>query len=150
MDDPENETAAGVTQGYRVEESVGFLLRRAYQRTTSIFNDVMGEFGVTPPQFVTLCKLADLGVASQNELGRQTAMDPATTWGVVARLVKRGWVTQSGDPNDGRLVILELTPKGRKFTAELRDKASQVSERSLAPLSTDEARHFLDCLRRIG
>ena len=68
------------------------MLRRAHQKATGIFNAVMGEFGVTPTQFAALAKLHDVGRVSQNELGRLTAMDPATIWGVVNRLCEPGKV----------------------------------------------------------
>ena len=58
----------------------------------------MGEFGVTPTQFAALAKLHDLGAVSQNQLGRLTAMDPATICGVVGRLIERGYVRPSPDP----------------------------------------------------
>ena len=69
----------------------------------------MGEFSVTPMQFAALAKLHDAGRVSQIELGRSTAMDPATVWGVVNRLAKQGYVAQSPAPSDGRLVMVELT-----------------------------------------
>ena len=46
---------------YRLEEQIGFVLRRAHQKATSIFNGVMSEFGVTPTQFAALAKLDDAG-----------------------------------------------------------------------------------------
>ena len=69
---------------YVLEDQVGFLLRCAHQRATEVFNAVMGGFGVTPTQFAALAKLDDLGSVSQNQLGRLTAMDPATISGVSA------------------------------------------------------------------
>src|SRR5215475_10460392 len=86
--------------GYRLEAQIGYVLRRAHQKATSIFNAVMGEFGVTPTQFAALAKLDDAGRVSQNELARLTAMDPATVWGVVNRLIKQGYVAQSAHPED--------------------------------------------------
>lgn len=77
-------------QDYRLEDQVGFVLRRAHQRASGIFAEVMGRYDVTPTQFAALAKLADVAPVSQNELGRLTAMDPATIFGVVSRLVKRG------------------------------------------------------------
>lgn len=136
--------------GYRLEDQVGFLLRKAYQRATSSFNDVMGGHAVTPTQLAALCKLDDLGATSQNELGRHTAMDPATIWGVVNRLIKRGWVSQAQDPHDGRLVILDLTPIGRAATREMKAVAQNVSDRTVAPLSAEEAGLLVELLRRIG
>ena len=92
---------------YRLEAQIGYVLRRAHQRATSIFNTVMGEFGVTPTQLAALAKLDDVGRVSQNELGRLTALDPATIWGVVNRLARQGYVSQSPDPNEARLVMVE-------------------------------------------
>lgn len=135
---------------YRTDGQVGFLLRKAHQRSTAIFADVMAEFSVTPTQLAAVAKLDELGPTSQNELGRQTAMDPATIWGVVSRLIRRGWVSQTTAPSDGRLVILELTPKGRAAVAAMKTVAPGVSSRVLEPLSAEEARVLLDLLRRIG
>jgi DNA-binding MarR family transcriptional regulator len=135
---------------YRLEDQIGFILRRAHQRATGIFNAVMEEFAVTPTQFAALAKLHELGSVSQNELGRLTAMDPATIWGVVSRLIKRGYVSQSVDAKDARLVILELTDDGARATAAMKAVAAEVSRRTLEPLSAEEETVLLGLLRRLG
>jgi MarR family transcriptional regulator, lower aerobic nicotinate degradation pathway regulator len=136
--------------GYRLEDQVGFILRRAHQRGSGIFNVVMDEFSITPTQFAALAKLHDLGSVSQNELGRLTAMDPATIWGVVSRLIKRGFVSQSMDASDARLVILELTDVGRDAAIAMKDVAAEVSLQTLKPLSEGEQGLFLRLLQRIA
>ncbi len=135
---------------YRLEDQIGFVLRRAHQRATSIFNAAMQEFSVTPTQFAALAKLHDLGTVSQNELGRLTAMDPATIWGVVSRLIKRGYVAQSVDARDARLVILELTTEGETATAAMKSVAADVSRCTLEPLTAEEEALLLGLLRRLG
>ena len=136
--------------GYRLEAQIGFVLRRAHQKATGIFNAVMGEFGVTPTQFAALAKLHDAGRVSQIELGRLTAMDPATIWGVVNRLIKQGYVSQSPAPNDGRRVIVELTDAGRKATLRMKAVAAEVSRETLRPFTEEEARRLLALLGRLG
>lgn len=135
---------------YVLEEQVGFLLRKAQQRATEHFNAVMGRFSITPTQFAALAKLDDLGPTSQNQLGRLTAMDPATIFAVVGRLFKRGWVTLMPDPDDARLVIVDLTADGRQAIAAMKAMAADVSAATLAPLSPDEARLFLALVARLG
>jgi DNA-binding MarR family transcriptional regulator len=136
--------------GYRLEAQIGYVLRRAHQRATGIFNSVMGEFDVTPTQFAALAKLDDAGRVSQNELGRLTAMDPATIWGVVNRLIKQGYVAQSPDPDDARLVMVELTDAGRRATLNMKAVAAEVSRETLRPFTEEEARQLLDLLGRLG
>jgi DNA-binding MarR family transcriptional regulator len=136
--------------GYRLEAQIGFVLRRAHQKATGIFNAVMDEFGVTPTQFAALAKLDDAGRVSQNELGRLTAMDPATIWGVINRLMKQGLVAQSPDPDDGRLVMVELTEAGRRATLRMKAVAAEVSRETLRPFTDEEARQLLALLGRLG
>src|SRR5215471_8405499 len=74
------------TPGYRLEDQVGHLMRRAHQRHTAIFQEGLGDCDLTPTQFAALVKIKELGKVTQNLLGRHTAMDPATIQGVVQRL----------------------------------------------------------------
>jgi hypothetical protein len=67
---------------YVLDEQVGFALRQAQQRHTTIFAAKMIE-DLTPTQWAALAKLRELGDCSQNHLGRLTAMDAATIKGVV-------------------------------------------------------------------
>jgi DNA-binding MarR family transcriptional regulator len=138
------------SSAYVLEEQVGFLLRRAQQRATEQFNAVMAPFEITPTQFAALAKLDDVGPTSQNQLGRLTAMDPATIFSVVGRLVRRGWVTQMPDPHDGRLVMVGLSAAGLVAVRQMKAVAAEVSAATLAPLSEDEARVFLALIGKLA
>lgn len=135
---------------FRLETQVGHLLRRAHQRNTEIFNQVMGDFGVTPTQFAALVTLLDRGPTPQNRLGRLTAMDPATIFGVVGRLMKRGFVRQDPIPGDARLVAVSLTPEGEAAARAMRAVAEEVSTRTLTPLTMREAKTFLALLGKLS
>jgi DNA-binding MarR family transcriptional regulator len=134
---------------FRLETQVGHLLRRAHQRNTEIFNAVMGRFSVTPTQFAALVTLLDRGATPQNQLGRLTAMDPATIFGVVGRLMKRGYVRQSPVSQDARLVAISLTEEGEAAARAMRAAAEEVSTRTLAPLTPREAKTFLALLAKL-
>ena len=70
---------------YVLDEQVGFLMRVAMQRHTSIFTSRMIE-ALTQTQFAALAKLYEVGPCSQNHLGRLIYLDAATIKGVVDRL----------------------------------------------------------------
>lgn len=74
---------------YVLDEQIGFLLRVAMQRHTSIFTGRMVE-GLTQTQFAALAKLYEVGPCSQNQLGRLIYLDAATIKGVVDRLGRAG------------------------------------------------------------
>jgi DNA-binding MarR family transcriptional regulator len=135
-------------QNYRLDEQVGFLLRRVNQRHLSVFAEVIPE--VTTTQLAALAKLAELGPMSQNQLGRATAMDAATIKGVVGRLVTRRLVTTVPSAEDRRRLIVELTPEGRALFDDLRRRGLEATQRTLAPLAPAERERFLTLLRRLA
>ena len=147
---PVNPPKAVAKGGYELDDQVGFRLRRAHQRASLIFNDVMARFDVTPTQFAALAKLDDLGIVSQNQLGRATAMDPSTILGVVGRLVRQGLMRVRPDPVDGRQMLLELTQEGKTQTAAMKAVAATVSKRTLVTLKPDEVETLLRLLAKIG
>jgi len=97
--------------GYRLEDQVGFYLRRAGQRHAAIFAEHITD-ELTPTQWAALVKLAEFESLSQNLLGRETAMDAATIKGVVDRLLKRGFVATAPDPDDARRMRVSITRAG--------------------------------------
>lgn len=143
------ETGEYAARSYRLEEQVGFRIRKVHQRATEIFNTVMGTYDLTPMQFAVLAKLDDLGSVSQNQLGRLVAMDPATIFGVVGRLMRRGLVAQRLAPADARLTLIELTPAGRDLIQRAKSIGAEVSRRTLSPLSDTEARLLLALLSKL-
>lgn len=141
---------AAVLTGYAVEAQAGFLLRRAQQRHTSIFLDAMGALDLTATQFTALIKVVESGRVTQNLLGRQTAMDPATIQGVVRRLIARGLVARMPDPADRRTVVLAPTAAGLDLAARAVPLARAITEATLAPLDAAERACLLSLLRKMG
>jgi DNA-binding MarR family transcriptional regulator len=134
---------------YRLDESVGHLLRRAHQRHAALFQERGAVSGLTSTQFATLLRLGELGTATQNALGRAVALDPATIQGVVARLRDRGLVDAGRDPLDRRTVVLSLNEAGAATLAEATRQGSQANERLLAPLTAEERRMLIRLLCRL-
>lgn len=125
-------------KAYRLDDQIGYVLRRVTQRHLAIFAAAIPE--VTTTQFAVLARLAEIGPQSQNLLGRATAMDAATIKGVVDRLAKLGYVATSADPADRRRLTVSLTPQGQRLFRDRAPTAQAVSADTLAPLTEDEAR----------
>ena len=134
---------------YRLEDQVGHLMRRAHQRHTAIFQDGVEALQLTPTQFAALVKIRDLGEVSQNQLGRLTAMDPATIQGVIQRLDARKLIERQPDPKDRRCTLLTLTGEGSALITDAIARARRITEATLAPLSASERQAFLALLRKL-
>lgn len=134
--------------GYKVDKQIGFLLRQANQRHVAIFTGRMGD-RLTTTQWAALSKLNEIEPSSQNKLGRETAMDVATIKGVVDRLVARDLVQTAPDPKDGRRLILSLTDEGRAVIERNVGVAAEVTDETLAPLTSGERMMLIELLRKI-
>lgn len=135
-------------EDYRLQEQVGFVLRKAHQRHVAIFASRIAD--LTPPQFATLAKLADVGETSQNQLGSLVAMDAATVKGVIDRLKARGLVELTRHDVDKRRLLVSLTDEGRETVERLIPLAQQITAETLGPLSSKEAAALLKLLARIA
>lgn len=133
---------------YRLDEQVGFLLRRVTQRHVSIFADHMSE-DITPTRWAVLAKLHESGPSSQNRLGRSTAMDAATIKGVVDRLIERGLIETQSDPRDGRHRVVTLTEAGCRLVERSTDDALTITRQTLDPLTQLEQAALLALLRKL-
>ena len=135
---------------YRLEEQIGFLLRRAHQRATAIFAARFAGHGLTPTQFAALAKIADVSEVSQNRLGRLTAMDPATMKGVIGRLSERGLIAGRADQEDRRRTQWRLTESGTALLSQAQKDGFDVTAETLEPLSPRERATILRLLAKIG
>lgn len=141
--------AAPADGDFDLTEQINHRLRRAHQRANAIFLETIGDLQLTPTQWAALATLHAEGALSQNQLGRLTCMDPATTQGVILRLVDRTLVERHPDPHDRRRTSVRLTPAGQSLVSALMPKAEEAHARTLAPLSAEEQDTFLRLLARL-
>ncbi|HWK67723.1 MAG TPA: MarR family transcriptional regulator [Rhizobiaceae bacterium] len=135
-------------ESYRLQDQIGFVLRKAHQRHVAIFASHIGD--LTPPQFAALAKLLAIGPTSQNHLGSLIAMDAATVKGVIDRLKARGLVVITRDGGDKRRLLVSLTEAGRAAVEGLIPRAQEITAQTLQPLTPREAGTLLRLLGRIS
>lgn len=133
---------------YKLDDHVGYLMRQATQRHTALFQERMPD-GLTPTQFATLARLYEKGPCPQNQLGRRTSMDVATIKGVVDRLRQKGLVETTPSEQDKRLIVVTLSPQGRRLIRRATDQGHKVSADTLAPLDAAERAQFLTLLKKL-
>ena len=127
-----------MSTSYVMEDQVGFLMRVAMQRHTSIFMSLMA-YKLTQTQFAALAKLIEVGACSQNRLGRLIYLDHATIKGVIDRLRRRKLVTKFASP---KRPASEHDHSDRKWHRAVRDAiilAHRITAETLAALQAPGA-----------
>jgi DNA-binding MarR family transcriptional regulator len=105
------------------------------------------EFDLTPPQLMTLRRLAADEPVPTSEVAKWLSCDTSNVTGIVDRLEARGLVERRAAPGDRRVKMLALTDAG----AALRDEITRrmaVPPEPLAALPRTDQRALRDILRR--
>lgn len=130
--------AASGSQDYDFSAQVGHLLRRAYQRHTALFQQIIPDTQLTAAQFVVLCAVRDSGACSLSEIVKRTAIDQATVRGVIDRLKVRKLIAVRHDEADRRKVLVSLMPSGLELVLSMVPFAFEITEKTFAGFNPAE------------
>ena len=110
------------------------------------------RYDLDPPAFDVLATLRRSGEPYELTAGELMRSAMVTSGAITQRLDRletRGLVRRGPHPDDGRVVLVSLTPAGRELYAANAAKAVRVSEETLDPLSAREREQLLALLRRL-
>ncbi|QPC41551.1 MarR family transcriptional regulator [Kaustia mangrovi] len=106
----------GPGEGKRGEDGyIGYLLRQAANAYETHLSRVLGDLGVTPPQFSVMTMIAAYPGLSNADIARLAFLTPQTVGVTVANLVRAGVVSKRPHAVHGRIQQLELTDRGREL-----------------------------------
>ena len=99
--------------------------------------------------FATLFNLWVWGPMETRALAASIGCSRPTITGVAGTLERRALVRRRGDERDRRLVLLELTPSGRRTTEELFPRFNEGESALTRGLDDDEKATLAQLLRRV-
>ena len=130
----------------------GHLIRRLQQISVSVFAEQMKAAGsdLTSPQFAALAMLRDHPGIDQATLAGLIAYDRPTIGGVVDRLVAKGFVARTTNPEDRRAKVLTLTPEGDAALTRLIPVVEACQDAILPGLTNSEKAEFIRLAGKIA
>ena len=93
--------------------------------------------------------LADTGQISLNELTKRVARDKSQMTRMIRSLETKGLVGREVSPDDGRVSLVFLTPKGTEIVGELMQTVAEVIDELLDPISESERLTLKTLLARV-
>lgn len=94
-------------------------LLRLREAIRVVFRPVLRQRGLTDQNWRLIRTLAERGPTEMTTLATQTAIPMASASRIITRMAAAGLVRRMRHRLDGRQVLVELTPKGRRLQAEL-------------------------------
>jgi len=90
--------------------------------------DVWMDVSLTIAQVKSLFFISNGKEVNFRMLAAALKVTPSNVTGIIERLVEQGLVSRNENPDDRRMLILHLTPKGETLVASLRERrVSQMS-----------------------
>jgi len=110
-----------------LDRQLCFALYSTSLAMTKIYKPILGELGLTYPQYLVMLVLWESNRLTISELGARLTLDSGTLTPLLKRLESAGWVRRERDAEDERRVLVNLTDAGRR----LRASAAGIPERLL-------------------
>jgi DNA-binding MarR family transcriptional regulator len=105
---------------------------------------------ISVTQCYALETLVEHGPLRLSGLAERLFLDKSTTSRVVATLVKKGYVEQGADAQDGRAIALSATRQGRRLCTRITDDLVDQQKQLLQDLDPDVRTGVVRVLRRLA
>ena len=118
-----------------LDRQVCFPLYAASNLLNRLYRPILGELGLTYPQYLVMLVLWKQTPQTVGSLGDMLHLDSGTLTPLLKRMELAGLISRTRDASDERRVLIGLTAKGRTLRAE----AEKVPEILSSGLAIDEA-----------
>jgi len=100
--------------------------------------DAWMNLNLTIPQLKSLFLIARRGSMNTKSLAEGLGVTPSNVTGIVDRLVKQGLVSRQEDPEDRRMLRIQVTDQGEAILTSLREETVSTMSDVLAHMSVEE------------
>ena len=142
-------TAAAIDFG-PLEDSVGYLLRRAQIVVFQRFFELFAKEALRPAQYSVLTVIEHNPGLSQTRLADALGIKKTNLVAMIDELEERSLARRMPTANDRRSRALFLTPKGKALMLRLHRLDGVIDQRLTQALSAGERRQFCEALRRVA
>jgi len=130
-------------------ERIERLLRRISHVLYVKGREILGDFGITSPQFDALVFLHRDGDMSMGALCERMSLACSTVTDLVGRMEKGGFVTRERDRSDRRVINIRLNPQGEEMVRKVLASRIRYLTGVLKELSEEERTRAISSLELI-
>jgi MarR family transcriptional regulator, organic hydroperoxide resistance regulator len=130
-----------------LDDHLCFALYSASRAMTAAYRPLLGELGLTYPQYLALLVVRDEGPVSVGHIGERLQLDSGTLSPLLKRMESAGILSRRRSADDERQVEVTLTAAGRTLAA----KAECIPEKLFPAtgLTVDQATELREAITRL-
>ncbi|WP_032449512.1 homoprotocatechuate degradation operon regulator HpaR [Brucella suis] len=133
--------------------SVPIALLRAREAVMSHFRPMLAQHDITEQQWRVIRILAETDIVDASEMAERAFILAPSLTRIIRSLEERGIITKTRDENDGRRVLLQITPAGLVIIKEVAPESRliyQMIEERFGRERIDQLLDMLDDLAAIN
>jgi DNA-binding MarR family transcriptional regulator len=105
-----------------------------------------GEFDITLAQMRAMGAIGSQGACTMGELAGRLGISLSAATGLADRMVQQGLIERKPDPQDRRIVRVEVSKSGRRAHASMHKEKQRLMAAALGKLSHGELERMADSL----
>lgn len=117
----------------KLDNQLCFSLYAASREVIKIYKPLLDKYGLTYTQYIAMLVVWEYEKITVKEMGQKLHLDSGTLTPVLKKLQSMDLIDKYRDKNDDRVVIVEVSEKGR----ELKDKIIDVPEQMYCRLGSN-------------
>ncbi len=110
----------------KLDNQLCFSLYAASREIIRLYKPILDEYGLTYTQYVTMLVLWENERLTVKEIGQHLHLDSGTLTPLLKKLEGMQYIQRYRDPNDDRVVIVELTVAGRQLKEQMIEVPKRV------------------------
>ncbi|KFA90127.1 MarR family winged helix-turn-helix transcriptional regulator [Archangium violaceum] len=125
-------------------------LTRATETLGARLQRHLASLEITPPQLAVLEALLHVGPMSQSELGRKLLRSNPNMTALLDNLERSKWIQRERSPEDRRVVVVSLTPEGRRVIERVFPAHAAHVTALMGALSAEEQETLGELCKKLG
>ena len=132
------------------EVTIDYSLRATWQSVARMYNEEAKKFGSTMAVGFTLLSIDPKKGTPSTSLGPKMGMEATSLSRILKSMEEKGLIERKPNPEDGRGVLIYLTPFGLEKRKDSKDVVLRFNEVVKEQLSEEQLKHFFEVMDTIN
>jgi DNA-binding MarR family transcriptional regulator len=132
------------------EKTIDYLLRSTWQAVSRMYNDEASKFDGSMAIGFALLSIDKENGTPSTYISNRMGMEPTSLTRTLKTLEEKGLITRKKNPEDGRGVLIYLTPLGKEKRELSKETVLKFNETIKKNIPEEKLNHFMEVTEMIN
>jgi len=131
------------------DETIDYHIRWAWHTIQRMYNEEANKYGFSMSTGYVLLNIDVKKGTPSTQLGPRMGMESTSLSRTLKTMEKRGLIKRKANPEDGRSVLIHLTPLGEKKREISKEKVLQFNKKLQQIISKKKTNQFIEVIEKL-